>query len=308
MSTHDHERQRGTLYAFAAYGVWGVFPLYFHALKPAGAWEILSHRIVWTFAFCLVILGVRRDWAWIRQVTARPRLAGGITVAALLIAVNWVVYVAAVLMGRTHEAALGYFLNPLVTVALGVVVLGERLRTLQWVAVGVGAAAGLYLAVAAGEVPWMSLALAFSFGLYGLVKKKVGASLGAMHSLMAETAVLTPIAMVLLAVLTARGATTLTTDGSLHTALLLSAGIVTAIPLLFFAAAARRVPLTTIGLVQFMTPVMQLIIGVVLLHEHMSSARWIGFGIVWIALLILSFDMLTNRPGRDRTDLTDHPA
>ncbi|WP_369796267.1 EamA family transporter RarD [Phycicoccus sp. Root101] len=280
--------------------MWGVFPLYFAALKPAGAWEILAHRILWTLLLCAVILLLRRDLAWARQLWQRPRLGMGVTVAALLIAVNWVVYVAAVLGGRTTEAALGYFLNPIVTVALGVFVLRERLRPLQWVAVAIGALAFVYLSVAAGSVPVIAITLAMSFGLYGLVKKKVGVSLQAMHSLTAETAVLAPVAAVMLVVLTVRGETTFTTEGALHTALLVAAGAATALPLLLFAGAARRVPLVTIGLLQFITPVLQLLCGVLLLHEHMSTSRWIGFAIVWVALAVLTVDSLRHLPGRSR--------
>ncbi len=296
----EDEARRGALYGLLAYGIWGAFPLYFAALRPAGAWEILCHRILWTLAFCAAVLLVRRDLGWSRQLAARPRLGLGVTAAALLIATNWVIYVAAVLGGRTTEAALGYFLNPIVTVALGVVVLRERLRPLQWAAVAIGAAAGVYLGVAAGSVPVVALSLACSFGLYGLVKKKVGASLDAMHSLAAETAVLTPVAAVLIAVLTAQGVTTFTTDGAGHLTLLVLAGVATATPLLFFAAAARRVPLVTIGLLQFLTPVLQLLCGVLLLGEHMTTARWIGFAIVWVALLVLTVDSLAAARSRSR--------
>lgn len=297
---HNGELRRGTGFGFLAYAIWGVFPLYFHALRPAGAWEILAHRILWTLLLCAVVLLVRRDLSWTRQLLARPRLALGVAVAALLIAANWVIYVAAVIGGHTTEAALGYFLNPIVTVALGVVVLRERLRPLQWAAVAIGAAAGVYLSVAGGQFPLIALSLAFSFAGYGLVKKKVGASLDAMHSLAAETAVLFPVAVVLLGFLVVRGETTFTLEPPVHPALLLAAGVVTAVPLLLFAAAARRIPLTTIGLLQFVTPVLQLLCGVLLLGEHMSTARWTGFGIVWVALLLLTVDSLVGRPGRAR--------
>ena len=297
---HNGELRRGTVFGFLAYAIWGVFPLYFHALRPAGAWEILAHRILWTLLLCAVVLLVRRDLSWTRQLLARPRLALGVAVAALLIAANWVIYVAAVIGGHTTEAALGYFLNPIVTVALGVVVLRERLRPLQWAAVAIGAAAGVYLSVAGGQFPLIALSLAFSFAGYGLVKKKVGASLDAMHSLAAETAVLFPVAVVLLGFLVVRGETTFTLEPPVHPALLLAAGVVTAVPLLLFAAAARRIPLTTVGLLQFVTPVLQLLCGVLLLGEHMSTARWTGFGIVWVALLLLTVDSLVGRPGRAR--------
>ena len=288
----EAELRRGTAYGFLAYGIWGLFPLYFAALEPSGAWEILAHRILWTLAVCVLVLLVRRDLAWIRPCVARRRLVGGITVAALLIAGNWVIYVLAVLTGRTYEAALGYFLNPIVTVALGVLVLHERLRPLQWAAVAVGAVASVYLAVAGGVLPWISLSLAFSFGLYGLVKKKLGPSLEAMHSLAAETAVLAPVAVIVLGVLSVQGATTFVGYGAAHTTLLVLAGVVTAIPLLLFAAAARRIPLVTVGLIQFITPMLQLLVGVVVLGEHVSGRLWIGFGIVWVALAMLTIDSL----------------
>ncbi|MEO7070344.1 MAG: EamA family transporter RarD [Nostocoides sp.] len=292
------ETRDGTAYGFLAYAIWGAFPLYFHALKPSGAFEILAHRILWTLVFCGSVLLVRRDLAWVRPFLRQRRLTLGITAAAFLIATNWVIYVFAVLSGHTFEAALGYFLNPIVTVGLGVAVLGERLRRLQWAAVAVGVLAGVYLALAGGSFPWISLSLAFSFGTYGLVKKKVGASLEAMQSLTAETVVLAPVALVILGVLASRHDTTFVGHGAGHSILLVLAGPVTAIPLLLFAAAARRIPLVTIGLIQFVTPVLQLLCGVFLLHEGVSTGLWIGFGIVWIALVLLTIDSLAARPGR----------
>ena len=291
----DEEQRRGTAYGIAAYAIWGMFPLYFHGLAPSGAWEILAHRIVWTLAFCLLALGALRELAWVGPFVRSPRLAGGVTIGALVLSANWVIYVYAVLTGRTYEAALGYFLNPLVTIALGVLVLRERLRPLQWLAVGIGALAVVVMAVAGGGFPVIAFSLALTFGLYGLIKKKIGASLPALHSLSAETAVLAPIAIGLLWWIGRSGQSTLVNHGVGHTSLLVLAGVVTAIPLLLFAAAARRVPLTTIGLLQFLTPVLQLIVGVVLLHEHVSPARWVGFGIVWVALMVLATDMLRNR-------------
>jgi chloramphenicol-sensitive protein RarD len=288
----EDEVRTGTGYGLLAYGIWGLFPLYFHALKPSGAWEILAHRIGWTLVVCAAILLVRRDLAWVRPVLRSRRLTWGIVAAAFAIAANWVIYVFAVLAGHTYEAALGYFLNPIVTVALGVVVLGEQLRRMQWAAVAVGAIAGVYLAVAGGTFPWISLSLAFSFATYGLIKKRVGVSLKAMHSLAAETAVLLPAAVVILALVGARGDSTFVGESAWHTALLVLAGPVTAVPLLLFAAAARRIPLVTVGLIQFITPVLQLVVGVVLLHEHVSAALWVGFGIVWVALVLLTVDSL----------------
>ncbi len=288
----SNEVGRGTLFGLAAYGLWGLFPLYFDALKPAGAWEILAHRILWTLLFCAILLLFRRDFAWVRPMLRRPKLIAGITVAAIFLAVNWTVYVAAVTSGNTSDAALGYFLNPLVTVALGVVVLGERLRVLQWAAVAVGVIAGVYLGVVGGKVPVVALTLAISFATYGLIKKKVGATLEALHGLTIETVVLAPVAVVVLVVVNATGGLAFGHHGGVHTALLVGSGVATAIPLLCFAAAARRIPLVTIGLLQFITPVMQLLCAVLFLGEHMPRERWIGFGIVWVALLVLSVDSL----------------
>ncbi|MEP6800278.1 MAG: EamA family transporter RarD [Lapillicoccus sp.] len=301
------EIRRGGLYGFGAYLIWGAFPLYFHALIPATAFEILAHRIAWTFVLCLAILVVRRDLAWLRPLARRRRMVAGIAVAAVLVAINWVVYVAAVVGGNVTEAALGYFLNPIVTVALGVLVLGERLRPLQWVAVGVGLAAGVYLSVAGGRVPWIALTLAFSFAGYGLAKKRLGATLPALHGLTAETIVLSPVAVGVIIWLGVTGRQTFTTDAPLHPFLLVLGGALTALPLILFAAAARRVPLVTIGLLQFITPILQLLCGVLLLGEHMSPERWVGFGIVWVALVLLTVDSLVARPRRDRGALLAEP-
>ena len=295
--------RRGTAYGAGAYAMWGAFPLYFHLLAPSGAWEILAHRILWTLLFCGAVLALRREFAWGRSMLANPRLVGGVTLAGLLIAINWIIYVTAVVAHHVTEASLGYFLNPIVTVAIGVVVLREKLRSLQWLAVAIGLAAGVYLTVDFGRPPWISLSLAFSFALYGLMKKRLGTSLGAFQSLTSETAVLAPIAVALLVWLGTRGETTFTVDSPSHPLLLASAGVVTAAPLLLFAAAARRVPLVTIGLLQFITPVLQLMCGVLLLGETMRPSRWIGFAIVWIALLVLTFDSI--RSVRTRRRLAD---
>ncbi len=296
------ENRRGTLYGVLAYGIWGAFPLYFHALEPAGAFEILAHRILWTFVLCAVVLLVRRDLRWLHALARSPRLSIEVAVAAVLIGLNWVVYVFAVLSGHTYEAALGYFLNPLVTVALGVVILGERLRPLQWAAVTIGVVAAVVLTVEGGSFPWVSLTLALSFGTYGLVKKKVGATLEAAHSLVAETAVLTPLALGVIVYLHVRGDGTFLGHGTLHPTLLVLSGPVTAGPLLLFAAAARRIPLVTVGLIQFITPLLQLLTAVLLLDEHVTTGLWVGFGIVWVALALLTVDSLrswrAHRPDR----------
>lgn len=295
MTRAPDEIRRGSLFVLAAYGIWGLFPLYFAALRPSGALEILAHRIIWSLVFCGLILLLRRDLTWLGPALRNRRLMLGMLAAAALIATNWGVYVYAVVSGQTTEAALGYFLNPLVTVALGVVVFGERLRVLQWVAVGIGAGAGVYLSISAGTIPILALVLAFSFGLYGLVKKAVGVSLTAMRGLALESAILAPVAVGIIIWAEVAGRATLGREGAGHTLLMLSAGVITAIPLLLFAAAARRVPLTTIGLIQFITPVLQLLVAIFLLDEQMSRERWIGFAIVWVALVLLTADMLRRR-------------
>ena len=300
---HSEETGRGTAYGAGAYLIWGVFPLYFYLLAPAGAWEILAHRILWTLLFCVVVLAVRRDLAWCRAVLGSPRMLGAVTIAGLLLAANWTIYVAAVLAHHVAEASLGYFLNPIVTVAIGVVVLRERLRPLQWLAVAIGLVAGVYLTIDLGRPPWIALGLAFSFAFYGLMKKRLGTSLSAFQSLTSETAALVPVALAALVWVGLNGETTFAVDAPAHPLLLASAGVVTAAPLLLFGAAARRVPLVTIGLLQFFTPVLQLLCGVLLLGETMGTSRWAGFGIVWAALLVLTFDSV--RSVRSRRRLAD---
>lgn len=291
--------RRGTAYGFLAYLLWGAFPLYFVALQPAGALEILAHRVVWSLLLCVVILALARRARWVLDMFRDRRQLGTLTLAGLLIGVNWTVYIVAVLSGQVTEAALGYFLNPLVTVALGVVLLRERLRPAQWVAVTIGLAAAVYLTVDYGSPPWISLVLACSFACYGLLKKRLGVSLSALQSLTGETVVLTPFAIALLVWLAVTGEQTFTGHGAGHLLLLVSAGVATTVPLLLFAAAAKRVPLVTIGLLQFLTPVLQLLAGVVVLGEVLPASRWLGFGLVWIALIVLSVDSVVS-VGRSR--------
>jgi chloramphenicol-sensitive protein RarD len=274
--------------------------LYFHLLSPAGAWEILAHRIVWTLLFCVCVLAVRRELDWLGSVFGQPRMLGAVTLAGLLIAVNWTIYVGAVVSHHVTEASLGYFLNPIVTVAIGVVVLREKLRALQWLAVAIGLAAGVYLTIDFGRPPWIAVGLAVTFALYGLMKKRIGTTLGAFQSLTSETAVLLPIAIAILVWVGIQGESTFTADTPGHPLLLASAGVVTALPLLLFAAAARRVPLVTIGLLQFITPVLQLLCGVLILGETMQTSRWIGFGIVWVALAVLTIDSIHSMRTRRR--------
>lgn len=277
-----------------------MFPLYFNLFTPAGAWEILAHRIMWTLLFCTAVLIVRRDYGWIRGVFANPAMLGAVSLAGVLLALNWTIYVWAVMARHVIEASLGYFLNPIVTVAIGVLVLHEKLRALQWLAVAIGLGAGVYLTVDFGRPPWIALGLAFSFAFYGLMKKRLGATLSTFQSLTSETAVLVPVAWVVLVWVAVTGQSTFTVDWPTHPLLLASAGLATAAPLLLFGAAARRVPLVTIGLLQFVTPVLQLLCGVLFLGETMSRSRWIGFAIVWVALLVLTVDSVRSLRTRRR--------
>lgn len=298
--TSRSENRTGLLNGFAAYAMWGLVPLFWPLLKPAGAIEILAHRMVWSLAFVIVTLLVTRRWAWIRPLLKEPRRLGMITVAAAVITVNWGVYIWAVNAGHVVEASLGYFINPLVTIALGVLVLKERLRPVQWAAVGIAVVAVLVLAFGYGQPPWISLILAFSFGTYGLVKKKV--NLGGVESLAAETAVQFLPALVYLVWLTTQGESTFTTEGAGHSLLLASTGIVTAIPLVCFGAAAIRIPLSTIGLLQYLAPVFQFLLGILYFHEAMPAERWAGFVLVWVALVLLTWDALRTA-GRAQREL-----
>lgn len=297
-----NETTAGILFGFGAYGLWGLLPLYFIILQPAGAVEIVANRVVWSLLFCALLTTATRAWSPLLAVLRDPRVFGTLAVAALLIAVNWLTYTWGVTNGHAIETSLGYFINPIVSVMLGVIVLKEKLRLLQWAAVGVGFIAVVVLTVAYGQLPWIALTLAFSFGLYGFVKKRVGPRVDALSSLTAETIVLTPIAAVVMAVLMAQGAATVGNSGTAHFWLMAISGVITAVPLLFFGASARRLPMTTIGLLQYVAPLLQFIIATTVLGEQMGTERWIGFGIVWLALMILTADMLltTGRSARLR--------
>ncbi len=284
------ERRRGTVAGLAAYGLWGVFPLYFPLLEPAGGMEIVAHRIVWSLLFIGLLLTVLRRWPLVRAAVADRRTLLVLSGASVLIGANWLVFVHGVNSGHVVETSLGYFINPLVSVLLGVVVLGERLRRLQWVAVGLAALAVVVLTVDHGRPPWIALGLAATFGSYGLLKKLVRVE--AAPGLFVETVVLIVPATVFLGVLHATGRGTAGSAGTGHLLLLVASGIATAVPLLLFAAAARRIPLSTIGLLQYLTPLMQLALGVFVFHEPMPPARLAGFAIVWAALLVFTVDGL----------------
>ncbi|MEW1694118.1 EamA family transporter RarD [Streptomyces sp. NPDC091278] len=289
MKTENEERT-GLLYGVGAYAMWGLVPLFWPLLKPAGAVEILAHRMVWSLAFVGLALLAVRQWAWVGELLRSPRKLALITVAATVITVNWGLYIWSVNTGHVVEASLGYFINPLVTIALGVLVLQERLRPAQWAAVSVGFAAVLVLAVGYGQLPWISLTLAFSFAVYGLVKKKV--NLGGLESLAAETAVQFLPALGYLVWLGTQDDLAFGSHGAGHTALLVATGVVTAVPLVCFGAAAIRVPLSTLGLLQYLAPTFQFLLGVLYFHEEMPPERWAGFSLVWLALTILTWDAL----------------
>ncbi|MGR8008983.1 EamA family transporter RarD [Streptomyces hypolithicus] len=292
-----NEQRSGLLYGIGAYGLWGLVPLFWPLLKPAGAMEILAHRMVWSLAVVGIVLLAVRRWAWIGELIRQPRRLGLIALAATVITVNWGLYIWAVNNGQVVEASLGYFINPLVTIAMGVLLLKERLRPAQWLAVGVGFAAVLVLAVGYGRPPWISLVLAFSFATYGLIKKKV--NLGGVESLAAETAIQFLPALGFLLWIGSQDTATFGAEGPGHAALLAATGIVTAVPLVCFGAAAIRVPLSTLGLLQYLAPVFQFGLGVVYFHEAMPPERWAGFSLVWAALALLTGDALrTARRGR----------
>ncbi|WP_430647892.1 EamA family transporter RarD [Agromyces sp. GXS1127] len=288
----DGVSRAGLAYAVAAYALWGFLPVYFIALAPSGPIEIVAMRILLSLVFCAILIAVTRTWRAFRALLRDRRVVLTMGLAGVLIFVNWLTYVFATLTGHVVEAALGYFINPIVTVFLGVLVLRERLNAVQWTAVGISIVAVVVLAVGYGRLPWIALVLAFSFGFYGLIKKRVGHRVDAVSGLTLETAWLAPLAVVLLVVVAATTGLTIGTVSGWHTVLLLAAGAVTAVPLLLFAAASRRLPLTYMGFIQYFAPFIQFIVGVVVLGEPMPPERWAGFGLVWLALVVLTFDLV----------------
>ncbi|KSU55962.1 EamA family transporter RarD [Microbacterium enclense] len=300
---------RGALFALGAYLLWGVLPIYFLQLKPTDPFEVVAWRIILAFAFCLLLLTVMRVWRPFLVIVRQPRLMALTAVAGVLIYVNWQTYLIGALTGHVIETSLGYFINPIVTVLLGVVVLRERLRVLPWIAIGIAVAAVVVIVVGYGAFPWIALTLAFSFGFYGLVKKQIGPAVDAVSGLTLESFWLLPVAVVQLIVVANVTGITLGNEGVLHTVLLLAAGAVTAVPLLLFASGARRVPLTVIGLLQFVAPVIQFVIGAWVLHEPMTPERWVGFALVWAALALLSVDSLVaSRRHRRAVDDVPEPV
>ena len=277
----------------AAYLLWGGFPLYWPLLEPAGAVEILAHRILWSLVTMTVLVVLLRRTRQLRALVADRRVFLLLALAAVVITFNWGTYIYGVTHDRVVETSLGYFINPLVTVLMGVLVLGERLRPLQWMAIVVGALACVVLTVDYGHPPWIALVLAFSFGTYGLAKKQAGAE--AIESLTLETMLLAPFAAAYVAWLVARGDSTFGTEGTDHALLLVTTGLVTAVPLMLFGAAAIRVSMVTLGLLQYLAPILQFFLGVLHFHEEMSPGRWAGFALVWVALAMFTVESVRHR-------------
>lgn len=299
----------GMALVIGCYTLWGVFPLYFHLLSAAGSVEIIGHRIVWTLGTCLALIAARRRWASLARVCCAPRLLGALVVSGLLVSVNWLVYVYGVNTARTADAALGYFINPLVTVALASLVLRERLRPVHRVSIALASTAVVLLVVLQGSLPWISLALAFSFALYGLVKKRIGPEVDALTGLTVESAVVTPIALVYLSHLAWQGQSAWQAPGQgwQIMALLGVAGPVTAVPLLLFAAGTRRVPLSVVGMGQYIAPTIQFLLAWAVFHEQIPPARWAAMVLVWAAVAVFIGDAVHQLIRRPRLRRADRP-
>jgi chloramphenicol-sensitive protein RarD len=275
---------KGILSGLGAYALWGFFPIYWKYLHDVPALQVIGHRIGWSFLLLLVVILVSGQWREFRAAVTQPKVIGIYSIAAILLSINWLVYVWGVNAGFIVETSLGYFINPLLSVLLGVLFLRERLRPSQWIPVSIAALGVIYLTAVYGRLPWIALSLAFSFGFYGLVKKL--APLGSLHGLTLETGIVFPVALIYLAILQVGGSGAFLHQSTLVDVFLIGAGVVTTIPLLMFASAAKQIPLTVIGLLQYIAPTLQFLIGVFLYKEPFDRSHLIGFGIVWIALVI----------------------
>lgn len=295
----------GLAYGVTCYAIWGFFPLYVQQLKFASAPEIVAHRVLWSLFVCLILLVATRRVREFLAVLRSPRQLGTLALAAIFIGCNWLTYVYATNSDQVLQAALGYFINPLLSILLGVFVLRERLRPAQWLAVGIGALAIAVIALGQRQAPWLALAMAASFALYGLAKNFAGRHVAPIPSLATETLVLTPLAFATLGWLAAHGQTHFIGHGASKTLWLMSTGLATAIPLILFGAATRRLPLSTVGMLQYLAPVLLFIIAVFAQHEPMSILRWCGFALIWVALIIVIVDALRSRR---RRDVTPEPA
>lgn len=290
---------RGVLYALAAYGVWGLFPLYWKLLDQVSPVQLIAHRIIWSAVLLVVIISAQRGW---KRLARDSRSRRNLTIygfASLFLTGNWLVYVWAVNSEHIVESSLGYFINPLVSIVLAVVFLGERMRPGQWVAVGIAAVGVVWLTVSYGQLPWIALVLAGSFGIYGLLKKK--GTLGSAEGLTLETGMMFPLALGYLLFVDSQGSGAYLHGGVMTSALLMGAGVVTTFPLLLFAAAAQRIPLSWVGILQYITPTLQFLIGVLVYGEDLSAERLIGFAIVWVALGVFGVEGITNHQGERAT-------
>ena len=287
------ESRKGLLLGTSAYLLWGLFPLYWPLLQPAGALEILAHRVLWSMLTMGLLVLVLRRTTQLRAFLGDRRLLALLALSAATVTANWALYIWGVNNGRVVETSLGYFINPLVTVLMGVALLGERLRPPQWAAMAVGFLAVVVLTLDYGRLPWIALGLAFSFGTYGLAKKTAG--VGAVEGLAFETMLVAPFALAYVGWLAATGASSFGAHGAGHAALLVSTGIVTAVPLICFGAAATRIPMVMIGLLQYLAPVLQFGFGVFYFGEDMPAGRWAGFALVWVALMGFTWDALRHR-------------
>ena len=275
---------KGIWNGLGAYILWGFFPIYWKLLHDVTALQVIGHRIGWSFLLLVAVILLTRQWKEFRSAAFVPKAIGIYTIAGVLLTINWLIYVWGVNAGFIIETSLGYFINPLITVLLGVLFLGERLRLTQWVAVALAAAGVLFLTMTYGRPPWIALSLAVSFGIYGLVKKL--APLGSLYGLTLETALVFPIALLYLLFVQSAGTGAFLHHGLLTDILLIGTGAVTSIPLLMFASAARQIPLTMIGVLQYIAPTLQFLIGVFLYHEPFDQSRLIGFSLVWLALIL----------------------
>ena len=282
-------RSLGLLFGVSAYSLWGLFPIYWPLLKPANAVEIVSHRAVWTLVFCFIILWLTKTLKSTLGLLKRPKIVAGLFLSSILISINWIIYIYAANSGHVVEASLGYYINPIVVIATGVIVLKEKMRPLQWVSLGVATLGVAVLTLDYGRLPWIALGLAFSWGSYGLVKKQLG--LGALEGLSIETLISSGAYLASLIWLGNQGQGQFGLSWKV-TLLFIGGGAVTAIPLLLFNGATNRLPLTLIGLLQYITPTIQFSIGVWYFHEDMPAARWTGFLIIWVALIALAFDLI----------------
>ena len=286
---------RGHVYAITSYVLWGFFPIFWKQLHFLPAGEVILHRIIWSLVFLLLLGLWRRRWAWVHQLYQQPRNTLMLAVAAVLLGLNWLIYVWGVNHGFVVQASLGYFISPLLNVLLGVLLLGDKLRRLQWWAVGLAAAGVVYLIVGVGEVPWVALGLAGTFSLYGFSKKKM--RLDAISGLTAEMAVLIMPALMLVGLLASRGQSHFTASPTAML-LLMSGGAVTAIPLLLYAAALQSVPLSIVGVMQYLAPLLQFLVGILIYHEPFSRGHLLGFVIIWVAVALFIFDTLHSQRSR----------